>query len=108
MKGNNCKFFLNPIHIFFVDICIVMLERTIIVICNKLICLKVYARFVYKVTLQVNKNNRNDRKPATTIKTLLINCLDINHNINDKSLNRVTCRLSLANPESNQTITCEL
>ena len=39
---------------------------------------------------------------------LLINCFDINHNINDKSLNRVTCRLSLANPESNQNITCEL
>ena len=84
-----------------------MLERTMIINCNKLTCLKVYARFVYKVTLQVNKNNRNDRT-ATTIKTLLINCLHINHNINDKSLNCVTCRLSLANPESNQNITCEL
>ena len=84
-----------------------MLERTMIINCNKLTCLKVYARFVYKVTLQVNKNNRNDRT-ATTIKTLLINCLHINHNINDKSLNRVTCRLSLANPESNQNIQCEL
>ena len=87
-----------------------MLERTMIINCNKLTCLKVYARFVYKVTLQVNKNNRNDRsnRRATTIKTLLINCFDINHNINDKSLNCVTCRLSLANPESNQNITCEL
>ena len=86
-----------------------MLERTLIINCNKLTCLIVYARFVYKVTLQVNKNNRNDRTATTIkIKTLLINCLDINHNINDKSLNCVTCRLSLANPESNQNITCEL